>query len=198
MGGVESRGGGFFLVRHGETTANRARVRSGGECDARLTARGRRQAAEVGRVLAAGERRPGLVVAGCLGRTRATASIVNEVLGGGLEVRFEAGLNERLLGDWNGRGVAETEAALVAGETPPGGESNAVFRARVLEAFAGVVPLGRRWPVVVSSRGIARILAEQAGWREVPVIPTAGLMRATLGEGEGVVIERLEMVGEWG
>ena len=83
----------------------------------------------------------------------------------GLEMRIEPGLIERRLGSWNGRSIEETQPLLAAGRTPPGGESSVRFTARVLTAFRSLAPLYARWPPIVSSRGVARVLMENAGSR---------------------------------
>ncbi len=171
-------GPGFFFLRHGQTAANRDGVRSGAESDTRLTALGRRQARTAGRVLDGLGVTPGLILCSPLSRTLETAHLVNARPG--LEIRVEAGLLERRLGAWNGRGVEETRIPLAAGETPPGGESDATFRTRVLAAFRGLAPLYARWPLIVSSRGVARILMEQAGRSDAAILANGAILRVTL------------------
>jgi probable phosphoglycerate mutase len=73
-------------------------------------------------------------------------------------VEVEPLLNERHLGDWNNRPIAETEEALKRKETPPGGESEAQFTERVGRALANLAPLLARRPLLVSSKGVGRIL----------------------------------------
>ena len=114
-----------------------------------------------------------------MSRTIETAHLINARLG--LEIRIEAGLLERRLGAWNGRSVEETQVPLAAGETPPGGESNARFEARVLAAFRGLAPLYARCPLIVSSRGVARILMEQAGRGDAATLANGAILRVTLG-----------------
>ena len=170
--------GGFFFIRHGQTTANRDGVRSGAESDVHLTELGREQARAASRLLHGLGVTPSLILCSPLSRTIETAHLVNACLG--LEIRIETGLIERRLGDWNGRGVEETQAALTAGKTPPGGESGAAFKARVLAAFRGLAPLRTRWPLIVSSRGVARILMEHAGREGAAVLANGALLRVTL------------------
>ena len=171
---------GFFFIRHGQTVANRDGVRSGGESDTRLTEPGREQARRVGLALIRLGVTPGLIVSSPLSRTIETAQILNARLG--LEIRIEPGLLERRLGAWNGRSVEATQPLLAAGETPPGGESNAAFRDRVLAAFRGLAPLYARWPLIVSSRGVARILMEHAGRERTATLPNGAILRVTLAD----------------
>ena len=78
-----------------------------------------------------------------------------------------------------------TQPPLAAGETPPGGESDAAFRARVLAAFRALGPLYARWPLVVSSRGVARILLEHAGRDGAATLPNGAILRVTLADSGG-------------
>ena len=169
---------GFFFIRHGQTTANRDGVRSGAECDTHMTPFGREQIRAAARTLHGLDVLPGLILCSPLSRTVETAHLINAGLG--LELRIEPGLVERRLGDWNGQSVEETQKPLAAGETPPGGESNATFKARVLATFRDFAPLWPRWPLIVSSRGVARILVEQAGRGDTRTLANGTILRVTL------------------
>ena len=171
---------GFFFIRHGQTVANRDNVRSGAESDTRLTELGREQARTAGLTLRRLGVTPSLILTSPLSRTVGTAEILNELFG--LEIRTEPGLTERRLGGWNGRSIEATQPLLAAGETPPGGESNAVFEARVLAAFRGLAPYYANWPLVVSSRGVARILLEHAGLMDAASLPNGTILRVTLSD----------------
>ena len=187
---------GFFFIRHGQTVANRDGVRSGAESDTHLTDLGREQAREASLALDRLGVQPGLILPSPLSRTIETAELLNARFG--LEMRIEPGLIERRLGSWNGRSVEETQPLLAAGRTPPGGESSAGFKVRVLAAFRGLVPLYARWPLIVSSRGVARVLMEHAGREGAAVVPNCTILRVTLADSdcsEGFVIagiDRLE------
>jgi len=169
---------GFFFIRHGQTTANRDGVRSGAESDTHLTELGRQQVRDAGLTLHRLGVTPGLIVCSPLSRTLETARLLNTRLD--LEIRMESGLLERRLGAWNGQSIEQTQAPLAAGETPPGGESNAGFRTRVLAAFCGLAPLYAQWPLIVSSRGVARILMEHAGRESTVTLPNGAMLRVTL------------------
>ena len=145
----------FFFVRHGETEPNARGVRCGGDVDAPLTENGVRQAEALCSTLRG--RGVGVIVASPLQRTRRTAEIVAQALDG-IPIVFEPLFAERRLGEWNGRTIAETEPLIRARETPPGGESEAEFRDRVARALEALRPHLPRRPLVVSSRGVARML----------------------------------------
>ena len=175
-------GVGFFFIRHGQTAANRDGVRSGAESDTHLTEVGRDQACRAAETLRGHGVRPSLILTSPLSRTMETAEILNARLGLELDILTEPGLLERRLGAWNGQSVEATQPALAAGETPPGGESSAAFRARVLAAFDGLAAHFSRWPLIVSSRGVARVLMEQAGRKDAAALPNCALLRVTLAD----------------
>ena len=176
----EAPDSGFLFIRHGQTVANRDGVRSGAESDTHLTELGREQARTAGLTLHRLGAMPGLILTSPLSRTIETSEILNTWFD--LEIRTEPGLIERRLGAWNGRSVVATQPQLAAGETPPGGESNAVFRDRVLAAFRALGPLYARWPLIVSSRGVARILMEHAGRDGAATLPNGASLRVTLAD----------------
>jgi 2,3-bisphosphoglycerate-dependent phosphoglycerate mutase len=150
----------LLFVRHGATQPNLDGVRCGGDVDVPLTELGRQQIA-----LAAQQMRSlgiDTIVCSDLQRTVHSARIVSEALGG-VPVRVIPEFRERLLGQWNGQPIEHTEAALRAGETPPGGESNETFRARTQQALDALAALPCRRPLVVASKGVARMLREVLG-----------------------------------
>lgn len=165
-------------MRHGVTAHNARGLRCGGDLDLPLTATGCSQAFRLGRLIARLELAPGRIVTADLLRTRQTALIVSGVLGA-IDVTVQPLLNERRLGAWNGQPVAETEPMLKAGETPPGGESETAFSARVLAALESLRPLFADRLLVVSSRGVARVAHTLFG----------GPGRLALGNGEVVRID---------
>ena len=113
-------------------------------------------------------------------------------------MRIEPGLIERRLGSWNGRSIEETQPLLAAGRTPPGGESSAKFTARVFAAFRGLAPLYARWPLIVSSRGVARVLMEHGGCEDAATVPNCTILRVTLADsdgGEDFVVAGIDRLG---
>ena len=150
------------FVRHGATSANLAGLRCGGDLDLPLTATGREQATAAARVIARLDPPVGLILCSHLLRTRETAAIIASALPG-VPIVIDPAFAERSLGDWNLRPIDETQASLDAGCTPPGGESGAAFSARVTAALQRLRPRLADRPLLVGSKGVARVMAELAG-----------------------------------
>lgn len=156
----------LYLLRHGETAWNLER-RMQGSKDSSLTARGRAQAAAMGRALAAElAREPGptLFLRSPLGRTRETSLIIGRALGlEDAKWRDDPRLAELRYGHWEGSTWAEIEAnqpnamaswrADPEGFCPPGGETHLELRQRSAEALADIVASGIR--TVVVSHGVS-------------------------------------------
>jgi 2,3-bisphosphoglycerate-dependent phosphoglycerate mutase len=152
----------MILVRHGATAPNLAGLRCGGDLDVPLTELGRRQAEHAALCIREFGTPVGVIFASHLQRTRETAQIIGHMLGG-VEVVIEPAFTERRLGVWNLRSVAETQVELAAGVTPHGGESNAEFLERIAGAVDTLRPHLPRRPLVVGSKGVARVLRELLG-----------------------------------
>ncbi|WP_377805305.1 histidine phosphatase family protein [Azospirillum sp. A29] len=158
---------GFHFVRHGETDDNLRGVRCGGDRDIPLTERGVEQARQAAGRLRRSGRICGLVIAGPLDRTAVTGAVFAETLG--VPLLRRDWLRERSLGDWNGLPIELTRPWFAAGETPPGGESEGAFAARVLdgvdELANGPAGLLEHRPLLVGSKGVARILLHRLAGR---------------------------------
>lgn len=150
------------FVRHGATEANLAGLRCGGDLDLPLTIVGRWQAVEAARRIVRLEPKIGLIVTSDLQRTRETAALIAAALPG-TPMAIEPDLAERFLGEWNMRPVDETQPWLLAGCTPPGGESDLEFLERISRGLRRIKDcLGQR-PLLVGSKGVARALGELTG-----------------------------------
>ena len=147
----------LYFVRHGITEPNFRGFRCGGDLDLPMMDIGCDQAYLLAKQIEKMNLRIGVIIAGSLIRTRQTAAIISGVLGV-VPVEVEPLLNERRLGQWNNRPVADTEDMLKRGVTPPGGESEEQFTARVALAFEHLRPHLERRPLLVSSKGVGRIL----------------------------------------
>ena len=147
----------FWFVRHGATEPNLQNLRCGGDLDVALTDLGREQARETARRIRAMKIDVGVIVCSALDRARETAAIIGEALSV-TTIEVEPLLNERRLGEWNLRPVSETEELLKRHVTPPGGESEKAFAARILAALERVQPYLPSRPLIVSSKGVARVL----------------------------------------
>src|SRR5436853_2338820 len=129
----------LYFVRHGITEPNFRGFRCGGDLDIPMMDIGCDQAYLLAKQIEKMNLRIGVIVAGSLLRTRQTAAIISGVLGM-VPVEIEPLLNERRLGQWNNRPISETEEALTRKVTPPGGESEEQFTARISLAFENLRP----------------------------------------------------------
>ncbi len=158
----------LWLVRHGQTPASLARTLAGWE-DVPLTEAGEAQAAALRPVLA-GERFDG-VWSSDLQRALTSARLawgeptadrrLREMSFG----RLEGVLWETLEPRWQ-QGLTRFE-----GFEPPGGETFAELRARVL-SFVDALPAGRH--LVFTHGGVVRLLSREAG--EDYFVPTGSLL----------------------
>ena len=165
----------LLFMRHGVTALNAAGLRCGGDVDPPLADLGQRQSLQAAQHLAALHPRVGVIVVSALQRTRQTADIVGRALRG-VPIVVEAAFNERRLGEWNRRPIAETQAELAAGITPPGGESNAEFTRRITHGVAStLLPLIGERVLLVASKGVARVLGELAGQSASAALDNAGI-----------------------
>ena len=147
----------LYFVRHGVTEPNFRGFRCGGDLDIPLMDLGCDQAYLLAKQIEKMNLRIGVIVTGSLIRTRQTASIISGVLAN-LPIEIDPLFNERRLGQWNNRPIAETEELLAARVTPPGGESEDEFTQRVSVALENLRPQLDRRPLLVSSKGVGRVL----------------------------------------
>lgn len=123
----------IFLIRHGETSGNAARIVQRPEIP--LSERGQAQAERLARRLA------GAGITAILSSDLARAAMTAEHLARvtGLPVAFEPLLHERNFGDLRGTAYADLDFdPFDPGYAPPNGESWEVFHARVDRAWARV------------------------------------------------------------
>ncbi len=147
----------FFFVRHGVTELNFRGLRCGGDLDVPLTDIGCDQAFLLAKQIHKMNLSIDRIRCGSLIRVRQTALIISGVLGG-LPMDIDPLLNERALGEWNRRPIAETEDLIAQQAVPPGGESEEQFRARVSSALEGLATQSANRPLVVSSKGVGRVI----------------------------------------
>ncbi|MGE5324419.1 MAG: histidine phosphatase family protein [Actinomycetota bacterium] len=148
----------IYLLRHGETEWNKE-GRLQGHKDSSLTARGREQAQQLGRILAArvGQRQLSMHVSP-LGRARQTAAILRQYLSGPEPV-VDPRLREMTLGGWEGLTRGEVNArwnGVIGGDLnaewwfqAPGGETYENFRDRVCSWL-----VEQRGAIIAVSHGI--------------------------------------------
>jgi len=155
----------FYFVRHGVTEPNFKGLRCGGDLDIPLMDIGCDQAYLLAKQLRQLDLGIGVIVTGSLTRTRQTASIISAVLDN-LPVEVEPLINERQLGAWNNQSIESTEELLRNRVTPPGGESEEAFTQRVTLALEKLRPKLDRKALLVSSKGVGRILNILLGGRD--------------------------------
>lgn len=151
-----------YFVRHGATEYNLQGIRCGGDLDVGLCDLGRDQAMRIAGQIRAMKLDVGVILTSALLRTRETGAIVSEMLGG-LPIVIDPLLNERSLGEWNRQSHAATEHLLRSGATPPGGESDQAFTARIDQALEGLVMHLPARPLVVGSSGVGRVVHSLLG-----------------------------------
>lgn len=147
-----------YLIRHAETA--RPDVFHGYESDTDLGARGYRQAAALGPVVAA--LKPDALVSSNMLRALKTAEAIARATG--LPVRIEPDLHERKVGDMQGTPIQgefgvwpDTLARWVAGDTayaPPGMESFDQIRDRVLPVWDRITGENQGKTLAVVAHGI--------------------------------------------
>ena len=141
----------IFLIRHGETALNAARVLQ--PADTPLSAIGLRQAeALAARLASLGV---AAIVSSDLPRAWQTAAAI--AVATGLPVTPSPLLHERNFGDLRGlRYDTLGFDALAMAAAPPGGESTAAFAQRVADAFAAVVAMraALSGPLAVVTHGL--------------------------------------------
>ena len=174
----------LHFVRHGITEPNFRGFRCGGDLDLPMMDIGCDQAYLLAKQIERMHLRNGVIIAGSLIRTRQTASIISGVLGT-VPIEIEPLLNERKLGQWNNRPIAETEDMLKRGVTPPGGESEQQFEARVALALEHLRPHFERRPLLVSSKGVGRIMNNLLGGTERMAIANGEIVEFTVAPDAG-------------
>jgi probable phosphoglycerate mutase len=147
----------LYFVRHGITEPNFKGMRCGGDNDVPMMDIGCDQAFLLAKQIHRMDLGIGVIVAGTLIRTRQTAHIISGVLGD-VPIELEPLINERRLGEWNSRTIAETEEMLAKKVPPPGGESEEQFSARIAKALEELRRFHDRRPLLVSSKGVGRVM----------------------------------------
>lgn len=127
----------FYLVRHGETEANAARITAGGHLDSPLTDFGRQQARMLGAVVDGLDIRPTKVIHSPMVRARDTASYINSKLE--LLMHEIDDLREHIVGEWEGRPWEEIMPHIRANVRPPGGENKDDYGARVQRTLTAIL-----------------------------------------------------------
>jgi broad specificity phosphatase PhoE len=151
------------LLRHGETTWNELGIVQGQLDEARLSAEGRSQAADVAETLRGHSFQ--WIVTSDLTRARETAAIVDDALG--LEIAVAPALRERCYGVYEGRPLSELPSSasgvhagrvVDASARPEGGESLDDLYARCATFIDSLRAAGNDRLLLVTHGGTIRAL----------------------------------------
>lgn len=143
----------FYMIRHGETEANAARIMAG-SLDSPLTDKGRTQAKSVHLAVRSLKIPPKKIIHSHLSRARDTATIINEALG--LELHEEPDYAEMHAGDWEGVSYEESRAMLDGWIDAPNGETAQEFLSRVQKAKKAALSHPEEPVMVVCHGGVFR------------------------------------------
>jgi len=174
----------LYFVRHGVTEPNFRGFRCGGDLDLPLMDICCDQAYLLAKQIEKMNLRIGVIVTGTLIRTRQTASIISGVLANA-PIELDPLFNERRLGQWNNRPIAETEELLKAKVTPPGGEAENEFHDRVSLALENLRPHLDRRPLIVSSKGVGRVLNDLLGGKDRMQVGNGEIVEFSVGRARG-------------
>jgi broad specificity phosphatase PhoE len=152
----------FYLIRHGQTDSNVARIMQGGYLDTPLNATGEAQAEYLRKVIHTLDRKPVKIFHSPLQRARKTATVINQALN--LAIHEIDDLREHIVGDWEGAKWDEIKPRLLAGETPPNGESRSDYAERVKKTLHGILPHHDSPVMIVAHGGTFAALAHLHGF----------------------------------
>ena len=150
----------FYMIRHGQTEANAARLMAG-SLDSPLTEMGRQQARDVHAIVQNLVIKPEMIVHSQLSRARETAAIINEALN--LPMYEDPDIAEHFCGDWEGKPYEECRSMLDGWATPPNGESFDDFCTRIRRAKTTALNRSKGPVLIVSHGGVFRGLGKLYG-----------------------------------
>lgn len=142
----------FYMIRHGESIANRDGYFSG-NLDVALTNKGRDQAEAARMIVERLPVQPTIIIHSHLSRAKDTAAIINTNLK--LNMLETPLLGEHQFGDWEKEQWDKVRPAFMAGKNPPNGETIDAFSKRVKSGF--IYALERdELPLIVCHGGVFR------------------------------------------
>ncbi len=145
----------FYIIRHGESTANLGQFASG-HVDVPLTEKGLEQARAAAKIVEALEIKPSVIIHSHLQRARNTALILNEVLN--VPMMEDPEIAEQMYGDWEGQPWSLTRQPTRDGIDPPNGETHAAFHLRVRNAITKFVNAHPGPVMIVCHGGVFRAI----------------------------------------
>ncbi len=152
----------FYMIRHGETEANAARVMAG-STDSPLTERGRQQAQSAHSVLESLAIKPQTIIHSHLSRARDTAHILNDALD--VHIYEDDDLAEMHVGSFEGASYENCGPIFEREMNPPGGETHDDFCARIRRGLHNALENHDHSVLVVCHGGVLAALGKLYGIR---------------------------------
>jgi broad specificity phosphatase PhoE len=143
----------FYMIRHGQSVANRDQYFSG-NLDVALTEKGKQQASLAGKILDKLSTPPRLIIHSHLSRARDTAAIMNQNLK--LPMQESALIGEHHFGDWEKKPWGDIRPRFYAGENPPNGETHKAFHARIQQGLTHAIHQSPSPVLIVCHGGVFR------------------------------------------
>ncbi len=181
-----------MFLRHGETRSNYLGVACGGDCVMPLVDTGRQQIREAALMMSEFGFVPQLIFTAGLKRTRESAEIIQAELNPNAEILIDSDINERSLGQWNGQSHRIINPLLAAGKTPENGESRAEFRSRVMRFFNRQIHQFAHWPLIIGSRGNARLLLEMVKDPDAANLSNGKMLKVNLAQSSMFEVTRID------
>lgn len=150
----------FYMIRHGETEANKARIMAG-SVNSPLTQLGRDQADQARQVIEQLAEKPSVIIHSQLSRARDTARIINQNLG--LPMIEDSDYAEMHAGDWEGISYDDCHTMMRGWQDPPNGESFEAFFTRIKRAKNKALKETEGTPLIVCHGGVFRAFAKIYG-----------------------------------
>lgn len=144
----------FYMIRHGQSEANKSGITAGGGLDSPLTPLGETQAKNLSDHIEKLDTLPTRLFSSPMVRAHKTARLLNAKLA--LEHEVVPHLHEMHFGDWEGTLWNEIAPFLDKGETAPNGESREVFSRRVQQTITTTLGNCREddVPLIVAHGGL--------------------------------------------
>ena len=143
----------FYMIRHGQTEANAAQLMAG-SLDSPLTSKGRDQAYQAQKIVAALETKPVAIFHSQLSRARDTATIINEALN--VEIFEDPDLAEIHAGDLEGVSYDKCEALFESWPRVLNGEDPNDFFKRVKRGKSRAIERFNDPVLIVCHGGVMR------------------------------------------
>jgi broad specificity phosphatase PhoE len=146
----------FYIIRHGQTEANRLGISAGGQTNTPLNDAGISQAETLMPFLKKLDQKPQIIHHSTMQRAKRTAEILNTELN--LQMHENYNLREHDIGDWEGMPWLETLPHFEAKINPPNGETHQQFAQRIQWTLTSILNSSDELPMIVCHGGIFHAL----------------------------------------